>query len=134
MSKSIEKDRRSGKRLRPEEIETVIIDTVFEDLQEHGFRAVTVDSISAKTGIAKTSIYRRWPNKAAMVMEAFLFRIGPGIEFPRNSSYVESISLKMLGLAKAFFSSRRRHTRSKCRARLRPARSRHGATPCATIL
>ena len=88
MSKRIEKDRRSVKRLRPEEIETVIIDTAFEDLLEHGFRAVTVESISAKTGIAKTSIYRRWPNKAAMVMEAFLFRIGPGIEFPRKPSYV----------------------------------------------
>jgi hypothetical protein len=32
MSRSIEKDRRSVKRLRPEEIETVIIDTAFEDL------------------------------------------------------------------------------------------------------
>jgi AcrR family transcriptional regulator len=90
------------KRLRPEEIETVIIDTVFENLQKHGFRAVTIESISAKTGIAKTSIYRRWPNKAAMVMEAFLFRIGPGIEFPRKPRYVESIRLQMLALAKAF--------------------------------
>src|ERR1700723_958908 len=102
MSKSIEKDRRSVKRLRPEEIETVIIDTVFENLQKHGFRAVTIESISAKTGIAKTSIYRRWPIKAAMVMEAFLFRIGPGIEFPRKPRYVESIRLQMLALAKAF--------------------------------
>ena len=102
MSKRIEKDRRSVKRLRPEEIEAVIIDTVFEDLLEHGFRAVTVESISAKTGIAKTSIYRRWPNKAAMVMEAFLFKIGPGIAFPRRPSYVESIRLQMLALAKAF--------------------------------
>jgi hypothetical protein len=37
MSKSLEKDRRSVKRLRPEEIEAVIINTVFEDLLEHGF-------------------------------------------------------------------------------------------------
>jgi hypothetical protein len=37
-----------------------------------------------------------------MVMEAFLFKIGPGIEFPRKSSYVESIRLQMLALAKAF--------------------------------
>jgi AcrR family transcriptional regulator len=102
MSKSIEKARRPVKRLRPEEIETVIIDTAFAALREQGFRAVTVESISAKTGIAKTSIYRRWPNKAAMVMEAFLFKIGAGIEFPRNSSYVESIRLQMLALAKAF--------------------------------
>ena len=102
MSKSIEKDRRSVKRLRPEEIEAVIISTVFEELLENGFRAVTIESISAKTGIAKTSIYRRWPNKAAMAMDAFLFRIGPGIEFPRKPSYVESIRLQMLALAKAF--------------------------------
>jgi AcrR family transcriptional regulator len=102
MSKRIEKDRRPVKRLRPEEIEAVVINTVFQDLLEHGFRAVTVESISAKTGIAKTSIYRRWPNKAAMVMEAFLFRIGPGIEFPRKPSYIESIRLQMLALAKAF--------------------------------
>jgi AcrR family transcriptional regulator len=102
MSKSIEKDRRSVKRLRPEEIEAVIINIAFEDLREHGFRAVTVESISAKTGIAKTSIYRRWPNKAAMAMDAFLFRIGPGIEFPRKPRYVESIRLQMLALAKAF--------------------------------
>src|SRR5882757_3466665 len=102
MLKRIEKDGRSVKRLRPDEIEAVIIDTVFEDLLARGFRAVTVESISAKTGIAKTSIYRRWPNKAAMVMEAFLFKVGPGIEFPRNPSYVESIRLQTLALAKAF--------------------------------
>ena len=39
MSNSIEKDRRSVKRLRPEEIETMILNTAFEDLLEHGFRA-----------------------------------------------------------------------------------------------
>src|SRR5258708_6532758 len=102
MLKRIETDRRSVKRLRPEEIEAVIIDPVFEALLDAGLREVTVESISAKTGLAKTSIYRRWPNKAAMVMEAFLFRIGPGIEFPRKPSYVESIRLQMLALAKAF--------------------------------
>ena len=56
MSKRIEKDKRSVKRLRPEEIEAVIIDTVFEDLLVHGFRAVTVESISAKTGIDRKSV------------------------------------------------------------------------------
>src|SRR5258708_6640357 len=101
MSKSIEKDRRSAKRLRPEEIEAVIMNTAGEAFLEQGFRAVTVEAVSPKTGIAKTSIYRRWPNKAAMVMDAFLFRIGPGIEFPKKPSYVESIRLQMLALAKA---------------------------------
>ena len=60
-----------------------------------------IDPISAKTGIAKTSIYRRWPNKAALVIDAFLHRIGPGITFPKSASPVESIRLQMLALAKA---------------------------------
>lgn len=28
----------------------------------HGFSAVTVESLSVEAGIAKTSIYHRWPN------------------------------------------------------------------------
>jgi hypothetical protein len=37
------------KRLRPEEIEAVIINTAFEELQERGLRAVRIESISART-------------------------------------------------------------------------------------
>jgi AcrR family transcriptional regulator len=39
----------------------VVINTTFEDLLMHGFSEVTVESISVEAGIAKTSIYRRWP-------------------------------------------------------------------------
>lgn len=36
-------------------------------LREVGFRAFTVDEVSVRTGIAKTTIYRRWPSKGALV-------------------------------------------------------------------
>jgi AcrR family transcriptional regulator len=58
MSKDIVKDRRSVKRLCPEEMKAAIVNTAFEDLLMHGFSAVIVESISVKAGIAKTSIYR----------------------------------------------------------------------------
>jgi hypothetical protein len=61
MSKGIVKDRRSVKRLRPEEMK-LRSSTPFEDLLMHGFSAVTVESSSVKAGIAKTSIYRCWHN------------------------------------------------------------------------
>jgi AcrR family transcriptional regulator len=97
-----ETERKRPKRLSREQIDAAILNTAFDDVLEYGFRAVSIDSISAKTGIAKTSIYRRWPNKAALVMDAFLRRIGPGIMFPKSASPVESIRLQMLALAKAF--------------------------------
>ena len=89
-------------RLRPSEIQRRVLDAAFESVLRIGFRAVTVESVSAETGIAKTSIYRRWPNKAAMVMDAFVFRIGPGIGFPPSDDHIGSIRKQMLALAKAF--------------------------------
>ena len=89
-------------RLRPSEIQRRVLNAAFDSVLRIGFRAVTVESVSAETGIAKTSIYRRWPNKAAMVMDAFAFRIGPGTGFPPGDDHIGSIRKQMLALAKAF--------------------------------
>ena len=89
-------------RLRPADIRNRVLNAAYEGVLRDGFRALTVDAVSAETGIAKTSIYRRWPNKAAMVMDAFAFRIGPHISFPKQLDPLESIRLQMLSLARAF--------------------------------
>src|SRR5260221_11021043 len=89
-------------RLRSSEIQRRVLDAAFESVLRIGFRAVTVESVSAETGIAKTSIYRRWPNKAAMLMDAFFFRIGPGIGFPPRDDHIGSIRKQLLALATAF--------------------------------
>ena len=79
-----------------------MLDAAYEGVLRDGFRALTVEAVSAETGIAKTSIYRRWPNKAAVVMNAFSFRIGPHISFPKQQDPLESIRRQMLSLARAF--------------------------------
>src|SRR5260370_41464922 len=40
-------------------------------LGQHGFRAVTLEGIAEEAGVARTTVYRRWPNKAAVVVEGF---------------------------------------------------------------
>jgi AcrR family transcriptional regulator len=37
-------------------------------LRETGYRAFTVDTVAQRTGIAKTTIYRRWPDKASLAL------------------------------------------------------------------
>jgi AcrR family transcriptional regulator len=47
-----------------------ILTTALEMLRSTGFHHLTVDAISERTGIAKTTIYRRWPSKGALVSAA----------------------------------------------------------------
>src|SRR5215203_3127532 len=38
-------------------------------LEELGYQALTIEGVAARSGVAKTSIYRRWPSKAEMVFD-----------------------------------------------------------------
>ncbi len=48
-----------------------------------------MEAIAAEARVARTTIYRRWPNKATVIMDAFLAEVGPGIAFPKLPSALE---------------------------------------------
>lgn len=39
-------------------------------LAERGYRELTVDAVAERAGVAKTTVYRRWPSKGALVAAA----------------------------------------------------------------
>ena len=88
-------------RPRNERRHKAILETAIDLVIELGFRTVSVESLAAKTGVAKTTIYRRWPNKAAVVMDAFMERLS-GTQFPPNRRPTESVRLQMHSMARAF--------------------------------
>src|SRR5260221_2783180 len=71
-------------------------------LEQHGFRAVTLEGIAEEAGVARTTVYRRWPNKAAVVMDAFLTHVPPPIAFPAHPVAGEKPRLPMQPLTRAF--------------------------------
>jgi AcrR family transcriptional regulator len=47
-----------------------VLTTTLELLTEDGLDDLTIDDISRRSGVAKTTIYRHWPNRSALVIDA----------------------------------------------------------------
>lgn len=41
--------------------------TVADHLRQHGYAGLTIERVASESGVAKTTIYRRWASKAEMV-------------------------------------------------------------------
>jgi AcrR family transcriptional regulator len=67
------------------DVEEAILTATLEILDEAGFEDLTVEAVAARSGAAKTAVYRRWPSKVPLVVEA-LTRSGPRFEVPDTGS------------------------------------------------
>lgn len=57
-------------RPRSTESHQAILDAAFQMFIENGYQALSIEGIAARAGVGKTTIYRRWDNKEALVIEA----------------------------------------------------------------
>jgi AcrR family transcriptional regulator len=89
-------------RPRSTEVHHAILRAALDELADYGFRALSTDAIAERAGVGKMTLYRRWPNKAAIVMDAFLTLVGPETKFPERPRAIESIKLQMRSQAKFF--------------------------------
>jgi AcrR family transcriptional regulator len=60
------------RRGRPRSIEAdaAILDATLELIDETGLTGLSVESVAARAGVGKATIYRRWPSKEALVASA----------------------------------------------------------------
>lgn len=61
---------RPGGRPRDTSKELAVLEATRTILATEGYSAVTIDAVAQRTGIARTTIYRRWPSKLQMVAAA----------------------------------------------------------------
>jgi AcrR family transcriptional regulator len=52
--------------------ETELLDVTLQLLQEHGYERLTIDAVAAVARASKSTVYRRWPSKADLVLAAFI--------------------------------------------------------------
>ncbi len=68
-----------------------------------GAHAVTVDEIAAAAGVGKQTIYRWWPTKSAVIMDALIELTDPVPTTIPSSTY-EAVRLQMRRVARMFSS------------------------------
>jgi len=62
-----------------------VLATAFELLSESGVSGFTVDEVASRSGVAKTTVYRHWPTREALVLDA-ASRISAEQEVPDTGS------------------------------------------------
>ena len=90
-------------RPRSEEAHQAILDATLELLVEVGFSALTVEGVASRAGVGKATIYRRWPSKLPLVVEAF-GRL-PGFEASDTGSVAEDLKQMLRGYIQVFNST-----------------------------
>ncbi|HEX4246735.1 MAG TPA: TetR/AcrR family transcriptional regulator [Pseudonocardia sp.] len=72
------------RRRRGEELRGAICRAVLEELEEHGFAAMTMDAVAARAGAGKATLYRHWSSKVQLVVAALEYS-APEIIVPPDS-------------------------------------------------
>lgn len=65
---------------------------------ERGYDQVSIEAIARQAGVGKQTIYRWWPSKGAVVLEALNDSLATVIDFPDTGDIVEDLRAEMKGV------------------------------------
>lgn len=61
----------TGRLVRGEPVVARVLDATLEELARAGYEGLTLERVASRAGVHRTTIFRRWPTKAALVRAAF---------------------------------------------------------------
>lgn len=77
-------------------------DAAWEIFAERGLLGVTMEEIAARAGVAKTTVYRWWPNKSAVLMDALKEKLVPHVSFPDTGDARQDVQAQIEGIIDLF--------------------------------
>lgn len=89
-------------RPRSEKVRKAVIESTLTLLKRVGFVDLTIEAVAAHARVGKATIYRWWPNKADLVIDAFAAAVLDELRFPSGGSVLESIHRQMRRWAPIF--------------------------------
>ena len=89
---------------RIERSRRIVREAALQELAEVGYGAFTIDSVASRCGVARSTIYRHWPDKVTLIADAFetLNRQPPREPGPEGGSARQRIERLLVHLAEVF--------------------------------
>jgi len=97
---AVDETLRGRGRPRDEEARTRILQASLEALEALGYPGVTCDAIAERAGASKATIYRWWPNKEAVMLEALRESVAQELPFPNTGSLQGDIRVQLHNFVK----------------------------------
>lgn len=91
-------------RPRSEQARQAILRSTLKVLGTRGFSRFTIEDVAARARVGKATVYRWWPNKAALIADAFAGSTTRKLRFPDTGSLATDMSRQMRQLVKIFCS------------------------------
>ncbi|MGB8060597.1 MAG: TetR/AcrR family transcriptional regulator [Candidatus Sulfotelmatobacter sp.] len=95
-------------RPRSEQARQAILRSTLRILGQSGFSDLTIEDVADHAGVGKATVYRWWPNKGALIADAFASHTTRRLRFPDTGSVFSDMSRQMRQLVKVFRSPRGR--------------------------
>lgn len=77
----------------------IILKTTWNLLSEEGMRGVTIEEVAKRSGVAKTTIYRHWPNRTDLLIAA-CSRVEGSQRTPDEGKLEKNLTVLMTDLAR----------------------------------
>ena len=89
-------------RQRSSESEEAIRTATLQLLKEKPLREITIEAIARKAGVGKMTIYKWWPSRGAVAIDAYFHRFVQTTIFPDSGNTVVDVTTQVLHLIETF--------------------------------
>jgi AcrR family transcriptional regulator len=83
-------------RPRSEKAHKAILEAAAELLLDRGLAAVSMDAVAERAGVSKATIYRWWPTKETLALDALYMRWAAAAPVPRDTGSLRDDLLELL--------------------------------------
>lgn len=92
---SVTKEPKARGRRRSLKAESAILKATLYLLERKPLRKVTADAIARRAGVSKGTIYKWWPNKNLVALDAFLAAMSERVGIPNTGSALRDFTLQL---------------------------------------
>ncbi len=89
-------------RPRSEKTRLAVLAATAELLDEVGFAGTTIEAVAARAGVSKVTIYKWWPSRGSLAIDAFFHHHIQTLVFPDTGSVAEDLMSQMLVMVATF--------------------------------